>query len=51
MYSSHNRMDILTVQDITDSTLIHGIRGVNGKMILFDYNSMTKYIDEHYPID
>jgi len=44
-------MDILTVSDLTDSSLIHGIRGVNGKLILFDYNTVTKYIDDGYNID
>lgn len=30
-----------------EQTLIHGIRGVNGKLTLFDYNNMVKFIDKY----
>ena len=50
IYSSHKRMDIQPITAITDLTLIHGVRGVNGKLILFDYNTMTKYIDDQYDV-
>ena len=50
MYSSHKRADIKPNSAMNEQTLIHGVRGVNGKLTLFDYNNMTKFIDK-YTID
>ena len=43
VYSSHKGVEIKAIEAIDEQTLIHGIRGVNGKLILFDYNNMTKF--------
>ena len=50
MYSSHKRVDIKPISAMDEQTLIHGVRGVNGKLTLFDFNNMTKFIDK-YTID
>jgi hypothetical protein len=45
VYSSHKRMDIQSIELLTESTLVHLVAGgVGGKLILFAYNDMVKYI-------
>jgi len=51
VYASHKRMDKLPISALTEQDLVHGIRGVNGKLIFFNYNSMTKFIDDEFSID
>ena len=50
VYSSHKGVEIKPVGAMDEQTLIHGIRGVNGKLTLFDYNNMVKFI-EKYTLD
>jgi hypothetical protein len=47
VYSSHKRVDIKPIVAMDEQTLIHGIRGVNGKLTLFDYNNMVKFIEKY----
>jgi hypothetical protein len=44
-------MDMQPISALTEQSLIHGVRGVNGKLILFDYNTMTKFTDDRFSID